>query len=432
MENKTERELCWKTGMRIGHRYSLEEYLGRDETFAVWEALDERLKIVVQLVVFEDETPSRVRQFAWGVQKKEKESRGPVLLNMGRVEDKYLLVLYSDNHFSLEEKWIQIEKENPNRIQQRESRSLSEEQKRRVLPMETILSGRYKVEEVVGIGGFGITYRCLDQVIMREVAIKEYLPDNLAARDGKYVTVLSTRYLEEFRNGYNRFLKEIVLTAGFIGLSHLPTVYDAFEENDTAYMVMRYEEGESLGIEFRQREYQPYSPASLGQKIMPVLQGLELMHQRGILHRDLSPGNMLQREDGEMVLIDMGSAMKINEKKASVVSVLKQDFAAPEQFDNARAGRIVTPEGPWTDVYSIGATMYYLLTGKKAANALRRGKRQEKLSFDIPGIKIRKGWRRLITECMEIEPEKRIKSVDDVLQRLEKLLKKQLLHHAMR
>lgn len=432
MENKTERELCWKTGMRIGHRYSLEEYLGRDETFAVWEALDERLKIVVQLVVFEDETPSRVRQFAWGVQKKEKESRGPVLLNMGRVEDKYLLVLYSDNHFSPEEKWIQIEKENPNRIQQRESRSLSEEQKRRVLPMETILSGRYKVEEVVGIGGFGITYRCLDQVIMREVAIKEYLPDNLAARDGKYVTVLSTRYLEEFRNGYNRFLKEIVLTAGFIGLSHLPTVYDAFEENDTAYMVMRYEEGESLGIEFRQREYQPYSPASLGQKIMPVLQGLELMHQRGILHRDLSPGNMLQREDGEMVLIDMGSAMKINEKKASVVSVLKQDFAAPEQFDNARAGRIVTPEGPWTDVYSIGATMYYLLTGKKAANALRRRKRQEKLSFDIPGIKIRKGWRRLITECMEIAPEKRIKSVDDVLQRLEKLLKKQLLHHAMR
>lgn len=432
MENKTERELCWKTGMRIGHRYSLEEYLGGDETFAVWEALDERLKIVVQLVVFEDETPSRVRQFAWGVQKKEKESRGPVLLNMGRVEDKYLLVLYSDNHFSPEGKWIQIEKENPNRIQQRESRSLSEEQKRRVLPMETILSGRYKVEEVVGIGGFGITYRCLDQVIMREVAIKEYLPDNLAARDGKYVTVLSTRYLEEFRNGYNRFLKEIVLTAGFIGLSHLPTVYDAFEENDTAYMVMRYEEGESLGIEFRQREYQPYSPASLGQKIMPVLQGLELMHQRGILHRDLSPGNMLQREDGEMVLIDMGSAMKINEKKASVVSVLKQDFAAPEQFDNARAGRIVTPEGPWTDVYSIGATMYYLLTGKKAANALRRGKRQEKLSFDIPGIKIRKGWRRLITECMEIEPEKRINSVDDVLQRLEKLLKKELLHHAMR
>lgn len=76
--------------------------------------------------------------------------------------------------------------------------------------------------------------------------------------------------------------------------------------------------------------------------------------------------------------------------------------------------------------------MYYLLTGKKAANALSRRKQVEKLSFDIPGIKIRKGWRRLITECMEIEPEKRIKSVDDVLQRLEKLMKKELLHHAMR
>ena len=432
MVNETERERGWKTGMRIGHRYRLEEHIAGHELFDIWEAMDERLRIVVQLVVFENESPSGVRQFAWGVRKREKEPGGPVLLNMGRVEDKYLLVLYTANHYTDETQWLRMEKENPDRIRQGEPRSLSEEQKRRVLPMETILSGRYKVKDVVGIGGFGITYRCMDQVIMREVAIKEYLPGNLAVRDGKYVSVLSTRYLEEFRNGYNRFLKEIVLTAGFIGMSHLPTVYDAFEENDTVYMVMKYEEGESLGIEFRQREYQPYLPASMARKIIPILQGLKGMHQRGVLHRDLSPGNMMQREDGQMVLIDMGSAMKMNEKNAAVVTVLKQDFAAPEQFDNARAGRIVTPEGPWTDVYSIGATMYYLLTGKKAANALRRGKRQEKLSFDIPGIKIRKGWRRLITECMEIEPEKRINSVDDVLQRLEKLLKKELLHHAMR
>lgn len=415
----------WQAGMRIGHRYCLAEYLGARDTFAVWEAVDERLRIVVYLVVFEHEKPSRVRQFAWGIQNMEKESGDPILLTMGRVEKKYLLVLYSTHPYAEKLKKIQTEEENPNKIREQEPDSLSDEQRSRTLPTGTVLAGRYEVQEVVGIGGFGITYRCLDQIILREVAVKEYLPDNLAARDGKYVTVLSTRYLDEFRNGYNRFLKEITVTAGLIGLPNLPTVYDAFEANDTVYMVMKYEEGESLGIEFRQRAYEPYSTASFAPKMISVLQGVKAMHQRGILHRDLSPGNMLHRKDGEMVLIDMGSAMKMTEKNTSVVRVLKQDFAAPEQFDNARAGKIVTKEGPWTDIYSIGATMYYLLTGQKATDALSRRKQGEKLFFDIPGAKLRKGWKKLITGCMELNPQKRIKSVDDILHSIEKLLKKE-------
>ena len=126
-------------------------------------------------------------------------------------------------------------------------------------------------------------------------------------------------------------------------------------------------------------------------------------------------------------MIDLGSAMDMADKEAVYnVAVLKKDFAAPEQFINAKAGHMVKKIGAWTDIYAVGATMYYLLTGEKADDAVTRMETKKKLQLpaEFDG-KLKKGWFKLVQQCMELEPEKRVKSVEELSRQITKLLKKE-------
>lgn len=419
----------WSQGGKIARRYTLSKMILAKPEQVIWKAMDEKLNI--ECFILMSITISRVelRQIAWNMICHESEPGCPVVYGMYRAADQDIIIFSYDAEQSVETviaKWLKPWRQKPEAIEKMSS-SLRPEMEKRILPSGTILNRRYEIIAPLGIGGFGVTYLCIDRILLRNVAIKEYFPESYASRDGKYVMVASAQALDAFRGGYRLFWQEILLTVRLNPQKNLPTVYDVFEENETAYMVMRYESGESVGREYRARSYIAYTPKRMCELILPMLEGLQYLHKYNILHCDISPANIIHRNDGEIVLIDLGSAMDMADKEAVYnVAVLKKDFAAPEQFINAKAGHMVKKIGAWTDIYAVGATMYYLLTGEKADDAVTRMETKKKLQLpaEFDG-KLKKGWFKLVQQCMELEPEKRVKSVEELSRQITKLLKKE-------
>ena len=225
----------------------------------------------------------------------------------------------------------------------------------------------YRLTGLLGAGAFGITYLARDTHLDKDVAIKEYLPSGFAARaaDGTVVPV-TQQQAQDYQWGLERFSQEARTLARF---SHpnIVRVNRYFELNDTGYMVMDYERGQSLKA-FVQAHPLP-SEAALKTMIAPLLEGLEKIHAAGFLHRDIKPDNIFLREDGRPVLIDFGSARQtLGDCAQALTTIVSPGYAPFEQYTTSKK------QGPWSDLYSLGGVLYFLVTGASPPDAITRMK----------------------------------------------------------
>jgi serine/threonine protein kinase/surface antigen len=224
----------------------------------------------------------------------------------------------------------------------------------------------YRIEAILGAGGFGITYRARELRLDRDVAIKEFLPRELAMRgdNGASVEPISAEDHSTFEYGLGRFEDEAKTLTKFRHPNIVP-VHRAFEANNTAYLVMEYVEGASLYEILHGRRIM--NQAQLRAVFAPLLDGLATVHAAGYLHRDIKPGNIYIRADGTPVLIDFGAARAaMSERSKTLTSVVTAGYAPFEQY--FAKGR----QGPWTDIYAMAATMYRAVTGSKPPEAPER------------------------------------------------------------
>jgi serine/threonine protein kinase len=229
--------------------------------------------------------------------------------------------------------------------------------------------GEYVIESILGHGGLGITYLARDTKLSSRVAIKEYFPQSLAFRESRSTIVAKTSGItgggENYRWGLKQFLNEAQALAKFKH-NNIVRVLRFLEANDTAYMVMEYEEGENLG-EYLNKTGGYLKESMLLSVFLPILSGLQAVHDAGMLHLDIKPGNIYLRSNGTPMLIDFGSARQARGGSQQAQRVaLTPAYAAIEHYpDHGR-------QGPWTDVYSLGATLYRCLTGKEPLGAMVR------------------------------------------------------------
>ena len=234
------------------------------------------------------------------------------------------------------------------------------------LPVNTILYGRYIVGRVLGAGGFGITYIGYDLKLDGRVAIKEYYPSGAANRSVS-LTVYPTAEGNgnPFETGKERFLKEARVLSGFIEDSSIVTLRDYFEENGTAYIVMEYLDGEDLShYAVRHGKFTFDEALDL---LEPAMLALDKVHKKGLIHRDISPSNLMVLSDGRIKVLDFGAArLQSVNGELSLSVMLKPGYAPIEQYSTHGE------QGPWTDVYAMSATFYRLITGKAPTSATDR------------------------------------------------------------
>ena len=226
----------------------------------------------------------------------------------------------------------------------------------------------FQIESILGVGGFGITYLARDGNLKRSVAIKEFLPSDLSVRrEDSTVEPLSEAESDTFRWGLDRFLSEARTLARFQH-PNIVGVHSVFEANNTAYMVMEYEQGSSFGSVLRDPDN--CSEEKLREFLMPLLDGLERVHEAGFVHRDIKPNNLFVRDDGSPVVLDFGSARQaLGVETRTLTSLVTPGYAPFEQYNDNRDG---DKQGPWTDIYALGATLYRAVTGKGPVDALTR------------------------------------------------------------
>ncbi len=225
----------------------------------------------------------------------------------------------------------------------------------------------FEVRGVIGVGGFGIVYRAWDHTLEREVALKEYLPLSLAGRgDSSTVALRAPSHGEAFAMGLRSFVDEARLLARFDHPA-LVKVHRFWEGGGTAYMVMQLYRGRTLR-DCRKSMTSPPDAAKCMQIIEPLLSGLEQLHRDGVYHRDIAPDNILVGDDGVPVLLDFGAARRVISSAQALTAILKPSFAPLEQYGDAPAMR----QGPWTDLYALGATLHYFLTGQAPPSAASR------------------------------------------------------------
>ena len=253
------------------------------------------------------------------------------------------------------------------------------------LEMGYRLNGRYRVCRSLGQGGFGITYLAEDELLGQKIVIKEYFPAAFARRaeDG------SIRIMEEtdraaFTEGRNRFLREARILTSLLDVPGVVKAWNYFQENQTAYLVMEYVQGISLRSWLEQNGEVPSFDEAL-EMLRPVVLALANIHKKGLLHRDITPDNLMVGANGTVKLLDFGSARSYLREKDSEMTqtvLLKSGYAPPEQYD----GKSV--QGPWTDIYALSATLYEMITGCMPEDALQRQIRDELLEPSVYGAKI--------------------------------------------
>lgn len=275
----------------------------------------------------------------------------------------------------------------------------------------TLLCGRYRLEKVLGVGGYGITYRGQDIRLERPVAVKEFFP-------GFWVTRFAQRGPEvhcmagmegNFCKGMERFLDEARTLAQLSNVSGVVRVNDFFEENKTAYLVMDFLDGKNL--KQMASGFGGRIPADvLLPAVSPVIFALRQVHEKGLIHRDISPDNIMMLSDGSVRLIDFGNARDTTNNK-SMTLAMKEGFAAPEQYRSRG-------QGTWTDVYGVCATIYYCLTGKLPPQAMER---LMGAPFPLPselGVQIPSWQEQAIMDGLDLYVQKRIQNMEELWQRL--------------
>jgi serine/threonine protein kinase len=282
------------------------------------------------------------------------------------------------------------------------------------LPHGTILHNRYQIESVLGHGGFGITYAAYDQSFGARVAIKEYLPRHLATRgEGQSrVSVYSGEARRHYDYGLKKFMEEAHLLAQF---AHHPNVVSAreyFAANGTAYMVMEYAEGVTLKEYLEKKGGRiPFEEAR--SIMMPVMDALREVHQVGLLHRDISPDNIYITTAAQVRVIDFGAARYFaGEQSKSLSVILKSGYAPEEQY------RSKGQQGPWTDVYATGATLYRALTGRTPPEALDR---KEQDTLEPPsrlGVEMPPHTEGALLQALAVKAEQRFQNMGEFQQAL--------------
>ena len=228
--------------------------------------------------------------------------------------------------------------------------------------------GEFEIIRVLGVGGFGVVYLANDYSLERQVALKEYMPASLAVRgDGARITLRSESMAETYAVGLRSFVNEARLLARFDHPS-LVKVYRFWEDNGTAYMVMPYLQGITLR-DTRRSMPNPPDEAWIRAVLDPMLDALEQLHGAGVFHRDVAPDNILLPPSGAPILLDFGAARRvISDRTQSLTAILKPSYAPIEQYADMAGMR----QGPWTDLYALGAVMHFLLFGAPPAPATAR------------------------------------------------------------
>ena len=278
----------------------------------------------------------------------------------------------------------------------------------RCLKPGVILKERYKIEEVIGAGGFGITYRAWDPLLQAYVAIKEYYPSGIATRsvDSSKVCVPVGNEQKEYHRGLVRFLKEAQDVARFQAEPNIVSIYDYLEENDTAYMVMEYLHGCTLKryvLDHRGR----LDTDHIIHICLSVLDALAVVHASDMIHRDISPENIFICEDLTVKLIDFGAAKQVyldGEQTMSVV--LKPGYAPPEQYVKK------DKQGPWTDIYALGATLYFAATGEKPEESFGRALEDTIKPVCVVNPEIPMYLSKVIMQAMSVKIEDRYTTVE--------------------
>ncbi len=292
----------------------------------------------------------------------------------------------------------------------------------RGLPLMTILQGRYMTGKILGEGGFGITYLAWDLLLEIPVAVKEYFPSQLATRDTRTgttatVSIISKKHTHYYEKGMTDFEEEARNLAKFQNLRGVVKVKDFFLENQTAYLVMEYIDGISLK-KYMERKNRPLPQEKVLKIMKPVLDSLALIHEKGIIHRDISPDNILITRKGEVKLIDFGAArMTAGAETKTMTILLKRGYAPLEQYQTR--GR----QGPWTDIYAICATMYHMLSGVIPEEATERTPEDslqslEELAQKIPGMKVSPSVSEVIAKGLRPQPQDRYQRVGQLIQDL--------------
>ncbi len=271
-----------------------------------------------------------------------------------------------------------------------------------------VLENRYIIGNVLGFGGFGVTYKAWDKKLESVVCIKEYYPSGIVNRPPgtSKLILFSGQKKKEFEYGLIRFIDEARNMTKFNAHKNIVNVYEYFEGNNTAYIVMEFLDGCTLS------EYMEscggHLPISQCMSIISCLcRALHDVHENGIIHRDVSPDNVFLCHDGTIKLIDFGAARFSSEEAKNFTIILKPGFAPPEQYEQ------ISDQGPKTDIYALGATLYYMMTGVKPDESTNR---KIKDILEEPNHLVKEIPQYIndtILKAMAIEPHLRFESVEE-------------------
>ena len=284
-----------------------------------------------------------------------------------------------------------------------------------VLRPGTILRGKYVIGAVLGQGGFGITYIGWDLALERKVAVKEYYPMGQVSRNAANSNTLEWNTSEQARlaqgGGMDYFLKEGRKMARVADIPQVVNVLDIFQENETAYIIMNYSQGQTLKTYLKRNG--PLGWAEAETIFLPVVNAMEQVHKAGLIHRDLSPDNLMLLPDGSVKILDLGAAKDLNiNTGASSMQVAKHGFSPLEQYLQ-RGG-----SGPWSDVYALAATMYYSLAGVLPLPSVDR-LAKDTLRWDLPQLAALPGnVLTALQKAMVISPEARTQSMAEFASQL--------------
>lgn len=278
----------------------------------------------------------------------------------------------------------------------------------------TLIADRYEIGVSIGSGGFGITYKAWDMTLSKVVAVKEYYPAGMVNRvpGEKKLIIYSGSRQKECENGKARFLEEARNMAKFNTHPNIINVYDFFEENNTAYIIMEFLDGVNYK-EYIKEEGGRVAPEKALEVTQAVLTALMEVHKSGILHRDISPDNIFMCSDGRIKLIDFGAARfsaKDEDKTRSVI--LKPGFAPPEQYQTK------SRQGPWTDIYAVGATLYRAVTGNQPEESVNRAEEDLLAEPEKFCPELSHNLNNAILRSMALQYELRFQSAEEFLKAL--------------
>lgn len=274
----------------------------------------------------------------------------------------------------------------------------------------TILAGKYLVGDVLGEGGFGITYIGYDLNLEIRVAIKEFFPNGYATRESKNTSVLTVyagKNIDIVYKWRDNFLKEARSLAKCANLSGVVGVKDFFQENNTAYIVQEFLEGQTLK-EYCKEKGGKLPVEQLLSALEPVILALEEVHKEGLIHRDISPDNIMLLRGGQMKLLDFGAARDFTQEGDKSLSVLLKPGYAPEEQYRTKGN-----QGPWSDIYALAGTIYKCITGVTPPESMERMRKDELQRPSALGVSISPTVEKVLLKAMEVYAENRYQTIEE-------------------